>query len=131
MVKKIELLYDYEIADMVHEEALRLIPMFRYVVTEFPAASWEDMSYTIAQYIKSKGFDGFPTEIIPVPQPVVETVVEEVPDELAEDINPSDELIVNDDVETRKPLILPTEPVAKVKATIDVRKILGDLGDIR
>lgn len=139
MANKIELLYDYEIANRVKEEALRLLPMFRYVVTEFPAASWEDLSYTIEQYIEQKGFEGFPTEIIPVPPVVVETVLVDIPvddvDEATEE-EPDESVIDNEDeaiieINDKQPLIVPVELAKPSKIAINVRGIMNDLGGIR
>ena len=86
MEPKIQLLYDYEILDIVKQESLALLPMVIGLQNKYPDALWDDVAYTISSYVAENGFEGVPTTIVPVPvvepEPVEEVEVEPVVEEV-------------------------------------------------
>lgn len=96
MEPKIQLLYDYEIKDIVKKESLALLPMIDYLQGEYPSAPFEDIERTISAYVAEHGFEGVPKRLVPKPvEPVVEVeepepvIVAPEPEEEYEDLSKS------------------------------------------
>lgn len=125
-MQNISLLYDFEIDSIARDKSLGLLPLIHHVLSNWPDADWEDISYTISEHVKEHGFGGIPTELLTSPE-VEDVLVDLPPSDIAEDLSdlPDLDLFDSDDeteleVENVNVLIQPK----RVERLVDVRQIL-------
>lgn len=126
-MQNISLLYDFEIDSIARDKSLGLLPLIHHVLSSWPDADWEDISYTISEHVKEHGFGGIPTELLTSPE-VEDILVDLPPSDIEEDLSDVPDLDLFDsdsdepesEVENVNVLIQPK----RVERLIDVREIL-------
>lgn len=76
-MQKISLLYDFEIDSIAREKSLSLLPLIHHVLSGWPEADWQDVSYTISEHVKEHGFNDFPHELLTSPE--IEDILVDLP----------------------------------------------------
>jgi hypothetical protein len=128
-MQNISLLYDFEIDSIAQEKSLSVLPLIHHVLSNWPDADWQDVSYTISEHVKAHGFSDFPAELLSSPE--VEDVLVDLPPRSGPEVDddmPDLELFDTDFDDAEPELAVETINVPfqpkRVERLVDVREIL-------